>query len=81
MNDFLIMNVNQAFSQLFHNAWKPLLVIVILVILLNKFAQIPIRTVFKDNDQVFLLVPEEKLSSTQNVGVIKANVHIDLVSD
>ncbi len=38
MNDFLIMNVNQAFSQLFHNAWKPLLVIVILVIFLDKFA-------------------------------------------
>ena len=64
MNDFLIMNVNQAFSQLFHNAWKPLLVIFMIVILLDKFAQIPIRTVFKYNGQVFLLVPEEKLSST-----------------
>jgi hypothetical protein len=37
--------------------------------------------VFKYNGQVFLLVPEEKLSSTENVGVIKANVHVDLVSD
>ncbi len=81
MNDFLIMNVNQAFSQLCHNAWKPLLVIVILVIWLDKFAQISIRTVFKDNGQVLLLVPEEKLSSTENVGVIKTNVHVDLVSD
>ena len=81
MNNFLIMNVNQAFSQLFHNAWKPLLVIAILVIFLDKFAQISIRTVFKDNGQVFLFVPEEKLSSAENVEVIKTDVHVDLVSD
>ncbi len=70
---FVFMEVNQSLEDLFDD-----FLALILINFSNKFGQISIWAVFKDNDKVLLFFEEEELSGFDNVGVLKGDVHLSL---
>jgi hypothetical protein len=70
-NIFVFMQINQSFSDLFHD-----LPALVLIEFPNEVFQVSISAVLEDKNQIFFFIIKKQLSAFMDVGMFQKQVHL-----